>query len=386
MAYYNYTAYELVGRIKQAKRSAPPQLCYQLINDVIRRIVGSRPYWSELIYRGIISVPNPYSTGTVSLTTGSPLVSGVGTAWPVNDAVNRVIPGGVSDVGYQEVVPDNMTGITADSILLVDPGTPSQETVPVIRVTAASFTGNFQFTHPPNIVIQQSSLAGLQFRASNNSPVYTVLSVRDAVTLELDNIWGGPAQATQQYRILKMYANMKPTHKDFLDVVDQQQPFKLKFHMPQSQVNAWDPQRSSTGDPRCLVDLGANVNGNPQYEIWPSPTTARQISFIAYAGWPKLVAPSDPGPWFIDAAVIINGAIGEALMLNLGSEVKKDPWFLPQLAMKYDERYARSLAVAVNEDESKAIKMYEGYYNDVFGGSGTAYYMSHDEDVNAGAF
>lgn len=382
MAYYNSTAYEMYGRLRQAKRNCPPSLGYQLVNAVIRRIVDSRPYWSDLYYKGIVSIPDSYRTGTVSMATGSSLVTGAATAWPTNDVVNRVIPGGVTDTLYQEVTPDNMSGITSDSILLVDPGTPIQETVAVIRTSPSSFTGSFKFTHPPNVVIQQSSLAGLQFRASNNSPIYTVLSVQGPTSIELDNIWGGPPQSGQAYQVMKIYINMKPTHKDFLDVVDQQQPFRLAFHIPQTQVNSWDPQRSSSGDPRCLVDMGANVNGNPQYELWPAPTSARQISFEAFAGWPKLVAPSDPGPWFIDPEVIINGAIGEALRLNLGSEVKKDPWFLPQLARDYDERYARALSIAVNADESKAIMMYKADYRSIFGGAGTAYWQSHDPDAS----
>jgi hypothetical protein len=378
-----YNLFMLRGRVRQAKRNIAPTLCDQIINDIVRRVIESRIYWSDLMFRGVISFPNPYIAGTVSVATGSAIVTGAGTAWPTNDVVNTVVPDGINDTGYQEVVPASMAGITEDSILLVDPGTPSQETVPVTRLAANSFVGSFKFTHPVNVVIQQSSLAGLQFRLSTGDPIYTVLSVQSPTALELDNVWGGAPQTAKAYQVLKVYINMRSTFKDFFEngVVDQQTGYPLELHVSQATLNTRDPQRTDSGDPRLLSDCGANLNGNPQFEVSPIPGGARQLAFMAYAGWPELVRDTDPGPWFIDPAVIINGAIGEALMLNLGNRVEKDPWFLPNVAREYDMRYAKSLAIAVNADESKALKQYDDGRRWLFGMGGGSYWLQHDEDV-----
>jgi len=67
--------------------------------------------------------------------------------------------------------------------------------------------------------------------------------------------------------------------------------------------------------------------------------------------------------------------------VNLGSRVEKDPWYLPRDADNYDERYARSLAIAVNADESKAIKAYTANYDALYGGANSLWAQEHDPDV-----
>jgi len=382
----SYTLYKLRGRVKQVKRSARPELIDAWINDVIRRVIDARPFWSDLLYRGIWTFPTPYATGTVSTTTGSPVVNGSGTSWPVSDVINGTIPNGVSDTGYQDVAADSasMAMLTPNSILVVDSG-PNQEIVPVVQLSAleGTFTAKFAYTHPPGCTITQSSLATLQMNFGYGSPIFTVLGVTDPQTLTMDNPWGAPPLSGSSYQIQLIYVSMPPNHKDFVEngVVDQYQILALKNHVPQAAVNAWDPQRSSSGDPRCVVDLGVNANGNIQYEIWPPTPSARQISYLAYKGWPELVLDTDRSPWFIDPAVIFNGAIGEGLRVNLGSRVEKDPWYLPRDADNYDERYARSLAIAVNADESKAIKAYTANYDALYGGANSLWAQEHDPDV-----
>jgi hypothetical protein len=391
MADFNTNLFKMRGRVRQVKRSAGPSLIDSLINDVIRRVIDSRPYWSDTLYRGVWNFPTPTTSGTVSVQNGSTSVlgdAGSGTNWPVSDIINGTLPNGVTDIGYQDIMPDStsLLAITPTSILLVDAGTPSQEIVPVVRISTSegTFTGQFRFTHAPGCTITQSSLAGLQISFGYGSPNFTVLAVNNPAQLTMDNPWGALAlPAGTAYTIQMSYVTTVPNWKDFIinGIVDQLQALPLKHHIPQSALNVWDPQRSSGGDPRCVVDLGVNVNGLIQYEIWPPTPTARQISYLGYTGWPELVLDTDRPPPFIDPMVFVNGAIGEALRINLGSRTEKDPWYLPRDADAYDVKYAMSLATAVNADESKAIKAYTANYEALYGGANSLWALEHDPDV-----
>lgn len=387
MADFNYTLYKLRGRVRQIKRNAPPSLVDAVLNDVMRRAVDGRPFWSDTLYRGVFSFPTPTQSGTVSVATGSNVVNGTGTTWPVSDVVNGTLPNGVSDVGYQDVAPDSesLFAITPTSILVVDAGTPSQEIVPVVRIstTEGAFTAQFQFPHPPGCTITQSSLAGLQINFGYGSPYFTVTGIISPTQLYMDNPWGALAVTGSSYVIQMAYVTMAPNHKDFIPngIVDQYQALPLKNHVPQSALNVWDPQRSSGGDPRCLVDLGVNINGLIQYEVWPPSPTARQISYLAYKGWPEMIQDNDRPPPFMDPMVLVNGAAGELLRINLGNAVQKDPWYLPRDADNYDARYAQSLFVAINADESKAIKAYSANYEALYGGANSLWALEHDADV-----
>lgn len=367
----------MIGRIKQVKPTAPADLCIDLINDAIRFIQQDRPYWSDTIKKAIISVPDPYAVGTVSTTTGSNLLNGTGTAWPVADRISGTIPFGVTDTGYQEVAPDttSMAKIDGDTYLLVDAGSLSQETVAVIRTTDTTFWAKFKNTHPVNTTITSSSFAGRQFRAGSNYPIFTIRSIISATQAELDLPWGGPPLTGIQYQIVKMYFTLSLDFKDFLDVVDQQQGIPLDFHLPLQAVNDSDPQRTDTGDPLGLVDLGPNENGNMQYELWPSGTSARQLYLIFYEGWPEMEKFEDVPPWFIDPMMIVNKAIAIALRTKIGP---KDPFYLPKDAEYYDVLYAKAMAAAVNADESKRVWAIQN--RDILG-RGANYWIRHDPDV-----
>ena len=60
--------------------SVDPQTALRFLNNVYRMIISMR-MWYGLKVRGQISVPNPYTTGTCTVTNGSNIVQGIGTAW-----------------------------------------------------------------------------------------------------------------------------------------------------------------------------------------------------------------------------------------------------------------------------------------------------------------
>jgi hypothetical protein len=357
------------------RRGVPPSLLDEFIRQRIRDVLSARTYWTDLVVRGALAVPNAYTTGTVSVNPGSPLVVGDGTnAFPVSDVVSQVIPSGIFETGNQEVFPSEMTGITDNSILLVDSsGTP--EVVAVNRTGPTSFWAVFSQPHNQGCTITQSSLAGRQFRMGATSPVLDVVAVQDANTLIISQPWGGVSNSGQQYQVLQMYYTVVSNIRKFGDVVDRQTGFPILTNQSLAWANAQDPQRTGSGDPIALIDIGASRNGQALYELWPSQTSARQIDYSVYTDWPELVEDNDRLPWFIDPQIFFHGALADAYNYRTG---KDDYLFNPRLAESYEKRFLAGLEKAKNADDSKMQSDYDAPVPFGFGGGpGSLYAQCH---------
>lgn len=387
MAYGSINAQVMVGRIRQYKPSLGPQLALSLLNDRIRAVMDYRATWADLLKRAVISIPAAYTTGTVSLAPGSNLVTGIGTGWPVLDAVNTTSTQPVNGAGIQQVALASALGVTSDSYLVFDPGTPSQETVAVLGVTpvtavnpAGIVTARFSVAHASGVAVQSSSLAGLQFRLGTGYPIFTVRAVRDAVTLELDNQWGGPPITNAAYQILKQYISLGPDVRDIGACVDQVQGVPITVGTSQAQLNAIDPQRGSQENPQCLAAFSPNEQGNMQWELWPAQTSAYQLTVMVFQGWPELRQFSDVPPPFINPSVWINGAIADALRQKIN---KQDIYFNPQLAREFEMKFDRDLQNAINADDNRILTTLTSFYESCGCVRGNArYWQSHDCDVN----
>ncbi len=71
---------QLIGRVNGYNPSCSPTEVSNLINNVVRRIYDRRNWYGNFVKGQIIS-PGYYSTGTVSVTFGSNIVTGVGTTF-----------------------------------------------------------------------------------------------------------------------------------------------------------------------------------------------------------------------------------------------------------------------------------------------------------------
>src|SRR5262252_3440801 len=264
MAYYTDDLFHLRGRVIASRPQAPPDMVDSAINDRLRQLLDHRTYWADLLTFGVLSFPNPYGIGTVSVATGATTVTGVGTGWPVSDVVSTSIPSGVDEFGYVEVTPASMAGITENSIFYVDSGTSQAEIVPVVELRHVSFIGKFAKTHAPGCTATQSSLANLQFRLLTSTPIFTVAAVTSAATLELTVPWGGPPQTAMGYSIKLMYPMLASNIKALIGMKDEQTGFPVVLHTPVEEADRRDPRRALvSGDPYFnLVDLGANAQGN----------------------------------------------------------------------------------------------------------------------------
>lgn len=382
MPFTDSTLFTIRGRVREFRPGVNESQVDAWINDRIMQAVQYRTYWSDLIVKGILSIPNAYTTGTVSVTTGSNIVTGVGCNFPVRDIVNATIPQGVPELGYQDVFPNTMAGISYRSILYADAaGTP--EAVPVVQVLGQfGFNGSFQLNHNPGCSITQSSLAGQQLRLGYGSPIFTVLAVIDAETILLDQPWGGAPLSGQAYQIYRVYYDFGTNMQELFYVLDQQQGLPLQLHTPVRSANIWDPQRTNYGPPTNVVDAQPSANGIIQSEIWPHQVVAYQLQYATYQNWPKLVNDTDRPPWFMDPALWYHGALADALRYRKG---KEDPYHNPKLADSYESRFVTGLQQASNADEAKVMRELSGMMRVMYPG-GANFDQSHDYDMWNGLF
>jgi hypothetical protein len=381
VAQFAITLQELVGSIRQVKDNCPPTRCRDIVNQVLRTVLDFRPYWSGLLKTGVLSVPAAYNTGTVALTAGSAVVTGSGTNWPVTDLVNTTMPDAITEPGLHVVTPASMTGITEDVVLRVDSGA-DEEFVNVLAVNSTSFRAVFVKTHDESAALVSSSYVGRQLRLSASYPIYTIKAVRSATELEIDLPWAGASLSGQSYNIEKRYYTFAHDAKDILWCFDPVQPRELDLHYPQERLNREDPQRAQSGDPYLISDVRATDSGNMQYELYPFPSSARQLPFMYVRQWPDLKKNSDMLPPFLNPNVILYGAYSMALRTK---QLDKDPFYDPASANFYETKFREELNAAANADDGKCQQMLT-YERGRYGMSmGANWNQSHDVSVHDGA-
>ncbi len=374
------------GRVRDFRRGVSESQVDNWINDRIRQAADYRTFWSSNIKKGVLSIPTAYTTGLVSVATGSDIVTGVGCNFPVDDVVSTSIADGIFDLGYQDFTPDSPRGITQDSILYV--GTEEgvmAEAVPIVQlINPQTFNGSFQNPHNPGVTATQSSLVNRQFRISQNYPIFTILAVLDGNRLLLDQPWGGPPLVDQQYSIIKMYYTFQPNTQEILWVLDQSQGLPLRIHRSVRSANWSDPQRISLGpNPTDVIDAHPSPNGIIQWEIWPPINVGYQLQYAVYAYWPKLVRDTDRPPYFMNSTMFYHGALADALRFKAN---EKDSFHNPVLAREFEARFDAELEKAADADESKVLRMLAEDQAQIGYNWGSSFNQSHDYDAWMGLF
>lgn len=379
MAANTETLFTMSGAVRQLKANASFEFTKHSLNARIRQVIDMRPYWADLGETRILSCPDAYTTGTVTLTSGSRHVTGASTLWTVSDVVDTNIPDGVEATGYVKVYPASMTGITAGSILYVDAsGVP--EAVSVVELREDYFIAQFQYLHNAGCTLTQSSYAGRQFRAGT-SPVFTVMAVHTTTELELDNAWGAAAASAQSYRIYKCYYDLGADVRMIHDVMDPVAGLPVARNISQDQLNLRDPQRSQIGgNPLALADYRVGSNGAMLYELWPAPTTARQVSVLLSRQWPKMENRDDRPPFFINPQVIIDGATADALRQRVAPD---DPYFNPRLADTYEMKFMQGMVYAANADSTRHSRDYQTRASRMMPMPGADWQQTHIPDVGS---
>lgn len=376
---HNENLYTMIGRVQDIRPAYGEERYRTAINDAIRQVINKRNYWSDLRKSGIIAVPDQVKDGTISTVSGQDVVIGTATNWPILDVVNTTLATPVDGAGFDRVALASTIGVTQDSVLLFDAGTPSQEAVAVQRITGATIVARFKFSHAIGCTVTQSSLVGRQFRTGYNYPIFSVTGVVDGQTLLIDNPWGGPNLTNVAYYILKMYFTIDPQLRQLITVVDQRQGIPLMTNKTQQELNWGDPQRTDNSDPQWFVSLSPNASGSMLYEIWPAPVSARQIAYLATLQWPALEDPEDVPPPFLEPTLFTDMAAARALNTRLSA---KDDFFDPKLARIFELAAQEKLDFAIASDETRAVEDYQLQLRSLLMPNGGAdFWRQHDPFV-----
>lgn len=137
--------------------------------------------------------------------------------------------------------------------------------------------------------------------------------------------------ATTQYSLFQAYYS--PPSTDFLryvSVADLANGYELDMLKTREELDRWDPQRTTTGQPIAICNFSAvpagfwdaSVNvGDPLYEIWPTPTAARIYDVIYQRRGLDLSADTDTLPQSISMDLLMTKARMHAYEWQLTNDV-----------------------------------------------------------------
>lgn len=318
---------EMRGAVRDRKASLNSDAADRMINRKIRDVCLRRT-WSDLTKFVTVPLANQTSSGSVSTTFGSNVITGSGTTWPVNDAINTTSALASTQVGMQKITPVSMAGIIPGAWLTIDLGNPSlTEAVAVVYVIPGAFYAVLVNNHAVNFQITKSSLAGLQFRTTY--PFYTVAAVLSATELLIDSTWADITQAGASYQIMTIYIQPDPycwRVKQGWDAV-QGIPLDVDSYSFQ-EVIAGDPQLTASDNPTILCPVPPGGGGVAQWMVYPPQAGQYYINLVISRVWPRLIADQDQAPSFINPDVFVIGAIAEALRTRTVTQnMPKDPYY-----------------------------------------------------------
>lgn len=197
---------------------------------------------------------------------------------------------------------------------------------------------------------------GRQFRIAP-SQVYTILSLTNASSLELDQPYGDATDAAATALILDAYAVMPADFESFRIIPDPYNQRRLAFWISQDQLNLLDPTRQAADSgPRCLsarVPSTATATlGRPTYEYWPRPTQDRSYPALYNKQPTKIDDTTTFAGVLADGAdVLIQGVLAHAAEWP-GTADRANPYFNAVLARsKRGEFLAGIQRLALRDDD-----------------------------------
>lgn len=367
---------EMRSAVKDVKPNANVDACDRFINQAIRSVCLKHT-WSDLLQFVQIPIPTATLDGTVATVTGSNVINGSGTAWPVADLVNTSCPNPVRQPGMQFIKPASMANIGPGRWLLIDSAGPFPEAVAVTDIRPDGFYAALRNPHDVGFTITASSLSGLQFRV--NYPFYTVIAVISDTQLWLDGNWADVTQSGVNYQILKAFCQPHP------------QAWRLKFAWDPIQgvpldvdgwsfdaVQAGDPQMTASDNPTILCPAPPGGGGVPQWLIYPPQTSQRYFSAIVSTVWPRLIADQDRAPSFINPDVFILRSQALALRTKtITQNAPRDPYYDPEQANEFERLFREEVETAEQADEARLAHRLQTYQRTAFGAFSSKWLQQH---------
>lgn len=214
-----------------------------------------------------------------------------------------------------------------------------------------------------------TTIVGRQVLFSGQAPIYSVTSNPDATTFTMDQPYG-LATGSVSFEITNVYFTPEYTRSDFerlVAIVDPPNNWQLPFDIHFEELDNMDPQRSSTGSPWLLADVGwnyqylsslgvdssgnlivdsfgntKNSSGLPRKEFWPRMTSAYVFPYIYKRRISDMTNPTDKPLGFIRGDVIFEAALASASLWP-GTATVRNPMLNPINASTHERRFQTML-------------------------------------------
>jgi hypothetical protein len=289
----------------------PPPLAQTLINRAFADIRDYR-LWSWLVPTGYITTPQNITTGTITTTLGSNLVT-----------------------------PD---------------------------ATAAAALNAVALANPPLANAQIG--IGRQIRLSSQTsgtpgPLYSITAYDNSIPqITLDRVYAENSGAGLTYMCYKAYYQAPPSDgtgtPDFLRYFTVTNPGsgytirRRKLYYTQAQLNGIDPQRGATGDAYIIASyLDDPATGNVVHEWYPHPVNLRVYSCI-YQKRGLPLSDTNPPPLTLPSELIMERAYMRASkwalkMVAVYPELQQTNWVMTYNMHKQD--FKEQLIQAIKQDD-----------------------------------
>ncbi len=362
----------------------PPQLIRRKINDNLRNVISKR-VWSGLTKQLILSVPAAFADGTIDAVTGSNVVIGTATGWPVDDLVSTTLSADVISAEVLDATPGSMAGVEPNTYMLIDGGGANEEGVYVYDTTATTFKASFTKTHLAGETITRSSLSNLQLKVGINSPFYTATGFSSPTRMILKDIIAQPSELGASYSLSLVYTNFAPDLKMLISVVNLERRYRIIIHMPKDTIDYSDPHRTLTQTTYMVVSHEVDPAGSQLYELYPRPVSEQAIPFFYHFQFPPLVDDGDILPNGIRSDVLVRLTTADALVWPKHKIIEGGIYYDPAESTRLKQQAVMDIEAMEMEDDNTMIMRQQWSYADwPFGGFGADWHQSHDWDSYAG--
>jgi hypothetical protein len=358
----------------------PTTLAQQFVRSRFRDVRRKR-LWSWRVAQSQFITPAAYTTGLASATLNSPIVTGTGTAWtsallglqfrfgavaPIYTVISVDSPTQITlDAPFGGIPPANPTGYQIFMAYLVPPADfqdflsvkdtfnnyrlwlhLSQEEVDTYDAQR-SWAGNpygiadYRYGTSPTVGSVSGAVMAVGTPADAAPVTYGTYTGRtDSIFVITVTTGGAPGTA--------IYSWSKDNGTVNAGIVTDQAAFAL-----QEGVTIQWPSGIGNfvqGDVFvCKVRPGYAITV-PMYELWPYSMAQRVYPFLYDKRFPDIDDPNGLVPPFIDADVLVKGALADVCRWR-GTETRANPMYGLDVAMSFEKEFQMKVAEMEREDD-----------------------------------
>lgn len=228
-------------------------------------------------------------------------------------------------------------------------------------------------------------MVGRQWRPNVNSPIFTIASRTSDTEFEIDAPWPTADLEDSTYEIYNAFVPAASDCDSIIAAVNPDQGCDLGVLMTQEELDARDPQRSSSGSLSQLLIRDYGTDGSTmRFEAWPHLKTDSVITYGYLKRMPDLSTDGAAIPGHMNADALLQLALAEAAAWP-GLEGRPNPYYRLGLVQIHQQRAERLIIQAEVADQNRIPTDVE-YASD--GHSAIldhSYHQSHDVGWDYGA-